>query len=111
MGAASSGPVAAAAAPVGKPCPVCKETFYGDLALDSHIMAAHPADEVQCEECPVRATYSLLKLHKSIYHHKSFASFPTLSALNAMSSFAAATNSIAAKEITALPKRADPPPP
>ena len=106
------------ALPGGKPCPVCKDTFYGELALDSHIMATHPGDEIQCEECPVRSTYSLLKLHKSIYHHKSFASFPTLSALNAMSSFAAASNSItketvaaAAIAIAAPKKVEDPQPP
>ena len=111
MAMAASGANVPGGVPQGKPCPVCKENFFGELALDSHIMAAHPGDEIQCEECPVRSTYSLLKLHKSIYHHKSFASFPTLSALNAMSSFAAATNSIVKAADPPTPKKADPPPP
>ena len=89
MAAAAAAANAAAAVGVGKPCPVCKDLFFTEMSLEAHIVTVHAGQEVQCDECPFKASYSLLKMHKGIYHHKSFASFPTLSALNAMSTLAA----------------------
>lgn len=100
-------------------CPLCSETFFSEISLENHIQSTHPGKEIKCNDCPSQfPAYSLLKVHRNMYHHKSgslfggglsgatsplvsshaalASSYPSLAALSTISSLAAARNGIMA---------------
>ena len=49
-------------------CPICPESFFSELSLESH-MSVHQGVTVPCEECPMTfPSYTYYKLHKNMYH-------------------------------------------
>lgn len=53
-------------------CPVCPQSFDGELNLDHHMYEAHPRQEVACEQCSFPCpNYNYLKLHKTMFHFSS----------------------------------------
>ena len=50
-------------------CPLCTETFYAGVLVDSHIAACHPGQPVPCKDCPMAfPTYTFLAIHRSLHH-------------------------------------------
>jgi uncharacterized Zn-finger protein len=50
-------------------CPLCPETFFSDLSLETHVQSVHQGQNIQCDECPHQfPSYTYLKLHKNMYH-------------------------------------------
>lgn len=58
-------------------CPICPESFYSELSLESHIQGIHQGQSIPCDECTVTfPNYTYFKLHKNMYHPVSQAGFP-----------------------------------
>ena len=67
-------------------CPMCSEMFYSEISMETHISIAHAGQCIDCDECKQKfPNYGYLRLHKNIYHHRSDASFPSLSSLQSLS--------------------------
>ena len=50
-------------------CPLCPESFFSELSLESHVHSMHQGQSIQCDECPHSfPSYTYLKLHKNMYH-------------------------------------------
>ncbi len=57
-------------------CPICPESFYSELSLESHIATIHQSQSIPCDECShTFPNFTYYKLHKNMYHPTS-ASFP-----------------------------------
>ena len=50
-------------------CPLCPESFFSELSLESHVHTVHQGQSIQCDECSHSfPSYTYLKLHKNMYH-------------------------------------------
>ena len=56
-------------------CPVCPESFYSELSLESHLQSVHAGQALPCDECThTFPNFTYYKLHKNMYHPS--ANFP-----------------------------------
>ena len=50
-------------------CPMCDEVFSSDLLVDSHILSAHPGQQLACNQCSaLYPTIQSLNIHRYLNH-------------------------------------------
>ena len=60
-------------------CPLCPESFFSELSLESHVQTRHQGQNFQCDECPMLfPIYIQLKQHKYIFHPSAQSNFPNI---------------------------------
>ncbi|QQP57955.1 Uncharacterized protein FKW44_003119, partial [Caligus rogercresseyi] len=50
-------------------CPICKDSHFSEISLESHIISLHPGIEMKCSECEYKSmNYGYFKAHRSVFH-------------------------------------------
>ena len=93
-------------------CPICPESFYSELSLESHLQTLHQGQAIPCDECTHSfPNFTYFKLHKNMYHPAGSSansnSFPFRNAFQlaalSMGHQASLAASLKAEESAALP--------